>query len=299
MRTIPAALQTHLNGKTTTLAWCWRITRSDLVVIGFTDHDLDLSFDGTTFEADSGLIGSELEESLGLSVDNQELEGAVSSDDITESDIAAGLYDNAIVEVWRVNWAATSQRVLIKVGRLGELTRGKTSFIAEFRSLAADLDQPVGRVYGYKCDAVVGDARCQVDLDQAAFKGSATVASSGARNSLKTTGLSAFANAWFDHGVITFTSGANNGRSYPVKGHFAGSTQSLVLWEPAAADIEAGDGFDVTAGCDLLFKTCKDKFDNAVNFRGFPHIPNDDTIFQHPEVGDAGLDGGGNFLGKD
>jgi uncharacterized phage protein (TIGR02218 family) len=34
-----------------------------------------------------------------------------------------------------------------------------------------------------------------------------------------------------------------------------------------------GDGFTVTAGCDKSVKTCKAKFDNEVNFRGFPHVP--------------------------
>ncbi|XVN43247.1 MAG: phage BR0599 family protein [Candidatus Rickettsia vulgarisii] len=34
----------------------------------------------------------------------------------------------------------------------------------------------------------------------------------------------------------------------------------------------------ITAGCDKKFITCCNKFNNAVNFRGEPLIPNDDFI---------------------
>ena len=40
MKTLLPALQAHLDGGATTLAWCWRIERSDGVVFGFTDHDI-------------------------------------------------------------------------------------------------------------------------------------------------------------------------------------------------------------------------------------------------------------------
>ena len=39
-----------------------------------------------------------------------------------------------------------------------------------------------------------------------------------------------------------------------------------------------GDTFTVTAGCDKQFATCQAKFANAVNFRGFPHMPGNDFI---------------------
>uniref|UniRef100_UPI000E0CE318 baseplate hub domain-containing protein n=1 Tax=Alkalilacustris brevis TaxID=2026338 RepID=UPI000E0CE318 len=55
MKQLDPALQAHLDAGTTTLAWCWRITRADGVSFGFTDHDRTLAFDGTEFEPESGL----------------------------------------------------------------------------------------------------------------------------------------------------------------------------------------------------------------------------------------------------
>ena len=55
MRAIPSGLDTALRSGATTLSWCWRVARRDGVVYGFTDHDRDLTFDSTTYEAASGL----------------------------------------------------------------------------------------------------------------------------------------------------------------------------------------------------------------------------------------------------
>lgn len=71
------------------------------------------------------------------------------------------------------------------------------------------------------------------------------------------------------NGVLTWTTGNNAGLSYPVKGQDA---TSIELFIPTMANIQPGDNFSVTAGCDKTFETCKLKFSNAVNFGGFPHI---------------------------
>ena len=116
MKALSAALQAHLDGGTTTLAWCWRIERGDGVVFGFTDHDRELSFGGVTYEPDSGFAASEIRSGTDLAVDAQDAEGVLTSDTITETDILDGRWDNAAVEVWRVNWDAVGQRVLMLSG---------------------------------------------------------------------------------------------------------------------------------------------------------------------------------------
>ena len=83
MKQLPPALQAHLTTGTTTLAWCWRVTRGDGTA-GFADHDRDLAFDGTTFEAATGFTASEIKDLLGLSVDNLEVSSALKSDRLNE-----------------------------------------------------------------------------------------------------------------------------------------------------------------------------------------------------------------------
>ena len=50
------------------------------------------------------------------------------------------------------------------------------------------------------------------------------------------------------------------------------SLVSVETWLPAGDTVAVGDTFKVTAGCDKYFDTCKSKFDNGDNFRGFPHL---------------------------
>src|SRR5690606_14596765 len=77
MRILPAAFQAHLDGGTTTLAWCWRIERADAEVFGFTDHDRPLAFGGTTYEPESGFSASEIRAGSELAVDAQEAQGVL------------------------------------------------------------------------------------------------------------------------------------------------------------------------------------------------------------------------------
>ena len=59
------------------------------------------------------------------------------------------------------------------------------------------------------------------------------------------------------------------------------------LFEAPVRPIAPGDAFTIRAGCDKQFATCKAKFANAVNFRGFPLMPGDDVVVRYPNRGDA------------
>jgi uncharacterized phage protein (TIGR02218 family) len=295
MKLLPSALQSHLDTGTTTLAWCWRLTRRDGTRLGFTDHDRDLVFDGTTFAAATGFTATEIRDAVGLSVDNLEVESALSADSLNEDDLAAGLFDDAAIEIWRVNWADTAQRVLMRSGSIGEVRRSGPAFAAEVRGLAHYLQQPKGRLFQYGCDADLGDARCTVDLTAPAFRGSGTVVAASSLRLFTASGLGSFAGDWFTRGLVTFTSGANAGRAQEVRRHGAGPPASLELWQPMAHAIMAGDTFIVTAGCDKQFATCRAKFANGVNFRGFPHIPGNDFVTAVARSGDPSNDGGSRF----
>ena len=288
MKTLAPGLQAHLDTGATTLAWCWKITRADGVVLGFTDHDRPLSFAGTSFEPESGFTASEIRAGAELSVDAQDAEGALTSERITEADILDGRWDNATVEVWRVNWEAPAQRVLMRRGNIGRIRRGKVAFVAEVRSLSHYLNQPVGRTYQYYCDAALGDARCGIDLDGAAYSASGSVAEApGDRGFTVEAALDGFATGWFDLGTLNWTTGANAGRRAEVASHGAGEPARVTLIEPPVHPMAPGDAFTIRAGCDKRFATCRDRFANAGNFRGFPSMPGDDLVVRYPNRGDA------------
>ncbi len=279
MKTLPPGLQAHLDGGATTLAWCWRLARRDGRVLGFTDHDRDITFDGTTFEAAAGFTASEIKDAVGLAVDNLEVTSALQSDRLSEVDLAAGLYDDARVEIFRVNWQATDQRVLMRSGSLGEVKRGAGAFSAEVRGLAHYLQQPKGRLFQYTCDADLGDARCGVDLTLAPYRAAGTILAAHSSRRFLVAGLDGYADEVFTRGLFTMTSGAAAGLQVEIKEHQRSpGSVTLELWQAAGAPPLAGDSFVVTAGCDKSFATCKAKFANQASFRGFPHMPGNDFV---------------------
>jgi hypothetical protein len=216
MRTLPKGFADHIASGATRLATCWKITRADGTVLGFTDHDRPLIFGGTTFRP--MLDGGEMPARLGAQVSTGEVLGVLRSDAISEADIAAGLFDGAAVESWRVNWEDSEGRVLLTLTTIGEIVREDGAFRAELRSGQQALNRVRGRLYSPLCDAVLGDARCGVGTDHPEF----------------------------------------------------------------------------AQGCDRQLGTCRKRFGNVANFRGFPHIPGNDFVLRYPR-GDGELTGGALF----
>jgi uncharacterized phage protein (TIGR02218 family) len=283
MRVLPPALQAHLASGTTTLCYCWRVALKSGEKLGFTDHDVSLLFDGTTFEAEAGFTASSIESSLGLSVDNLEAEGALQSTKLDEARLRAGDFDHAQIEVWRVNWQDVSQRVLMRKGHLGEVTYGEGAFKVEVRGLSHLLNQQRGRLYQYGCDAELGDARCGVTVFS-----DAGVVNAVEEAALVLTGI-AFVDDWATRGRIQFA----NGKSLGVKRQRnVGSSTRVDLWAAIPFTVNEGDAVTLFAGCDKQFTTCKAKFSNAANFRGFPHMPGTDFVAAFAVSGDPNNDGG-------
>jgi uncharacterized phage protein (TIGR02218 family) len=282
VKTLPPALAAALASGVTTLTACWRLRRRDGVVLGFTDHDRPLVYDGVTHEAATGFSASEAVARADLSVGGLEVDGALTSDRLTAADIEAGLYDGAAVEIDLVDWTDPTRRVTLRTGVVGEIARLDGAFRAEIRSAAHALDAPRGRLFQHRCDADLGDARCGVVVEPHV----ATVAAVADRRRLVVTGLEDVADGRFDHGAAVFTSGACAGRKSEIKVHRVDAgTVELELWRTMTDPIAVGDTLEVSRGCDKRFETCRDRFANAAAFRGFPHIPGNDFLVASPVSG--------------
>ncbi|MBS0536873.1 MAG: DUF2163 domain-containing protein [Proteobacteria bacterium] len=291
MRSIPSALQAKLDSGVTTLCRCWIVTRRDGVNQGFTDHDDDVLLGAVICRAGTGLDGSEVTAKHGMAVDTSDMSGALSDDTLNEDDLAAGLYDSASVELWLADWSEPALRVLLAKGTLGEVKRDGTAFVAELRGLSRVLGEERGRLYTTICGADLGDGKCRIDLTSPSYRGSGTVVAMTASSSFTAGGLETFADGWFTAGKLTFTSGANAGLAMEVKAHRNAGSVVIDLWQTMPQPVAPGDGFTVTAGCDKRLATCHDRFDNIVNFRGFPHIPGNDFVLRYPVAGEPGNDG--------
>lgn len=287
MRTLASAFAENLAVDATTTCHCWRVTRRDGSVLGFTEHDHDLAFGDTVFMAASGFSASEAQAATGLSAGGDEVTGGFSHSAIREEDLASGCFDGARVELFLVNWASPDQHVHLNTREIGEVSRAGGEFRAELRSLAHRLDQPQGRVYGRRCDARLGDSRCGVAL--AAWRGEGVVTEVRDACRIVGSGLSGFESGFFRQGLLEFAGGP----AIDIERHqrYSDGTVELTFWLPAEAPVVVGAVFIITAGCDKSFATCKARFANHLNFRGFPHVPGADFAYSYAD-GERVHDGG-------
>ena len=278
MKSASTQLAAHVASETTTLATCWKVTRKDGAVLGFTDHDQNIVFGGLIYEASTGYTRSAIHTIADLSVDNLDIQSALDSETLIADDLRDGLWDNAEVEIFLVNWQNLSQgRILLKRGSIGQVELQDNVFKAELRGLTQSLQQQIVELYTPDCRADLGDARCKVNLAPLTVTGTVTAATDryGFTDASRTE-----ADGTWNGGLVTWTGGANAGRKMEI-GSFAGGAFTLFLPMPSA--IAVGDAYSLQPGCDKSFATCKARYGNGNNFRGEPYVPGTDQTLQYPD----------------
>jgi len=166
------------------------------------------------------------------------------------------------------------------------VSRANGAFRAELRGLSEALNAPQGRVYHPRCSARLGDGACKVDLGTETLSVQRQVQIMEEGRVFTFTGFPAFDAAWFEHGRLEVLTGPAQGLSGTVKNDTArpDGRRIIELWSALGILPMQGDQIRLTAGCDKAAGTCRLKFANFLNFRGFPHLPPEDWLMA-PQVG--------------
>lgn len=282
MKYIPPALKAHIEGQTTTLAWLVKLTRQDGFVIGFTTHDKDIMMDGLRYEASSAILPTSVESTNQMSVDNLDVEGIIDSESLSEEDLLAGKYNGARVDVYECNWADTSQGYIhLRRGTVGEVTIKGGAYTSEVRGMLEPLQKTTGRFYVIECNAALGDSRCKFDIESLAFNAT----SIGGSIDTVTLASAPQEPGFYAGGRIEFKSDTHTNVTIEIKSdELIGSVRTLTLWLPLATPMTSGETMRIYPGCDKRGETCKAKFSNFLNFRGFPDIPGRDLVMSYPNA---------------
>ena len=285
MKPISPALEAHLGGEVTTLAYLLKITRGDGVVKGFTTCDQNLVVGGVTYQADGAMTPSAMQSASGLATDNLDVTGILDSADISDADLEAGLYDHARIDVYACNWADLTQGTLqLRRGWIGEVARANTGgtghYVAELRGLHDLLQRPIGVYYTPECRYDLGDTNCTINTAAITVMGAVTGVTDNA-TFVDASGTAA--SGAFNYGKLSWLSGANIGLAMEVKSWDLNS-QTFTLWLPMPNAIAVGDSYSVYPGCNKRFTTCQNKFSNGVNFGGFPYVPGVGNILKYPDT---------------
>lgn len=177
----------------------------------------------------------------------------------------------------------------LAAGVTGNLSHGDRGFSMEVLTPGAMLgQQALLQTYTPGCRFELGDARCGVDLDALTVAGAVT--SVPALDARRAAARRIFFDSsrteddgYFALGQVEWQTGRNAGARSEVKSYDK-ATGQFVLWAPMLHPIEVGDTYTAAPGCDKTPETCISKFDNFVNFGGFPHVPGRDSISQTPDA---------------
>jgi uncharacterized phage protein (TIGR02218 family) len=285
MKPVSAALVTYLNAARANpdvpliFADTFTFTLSSGLILCYTNVDVSFSYGGNTYLANSVRIdGLKYKASIGLDVDQQQITcAALAADTITSGApflqaLRDGGFDGCTIERDRVFFSdriggTAIGSVTLFVGRLGQIDEiGRTTAKLTVNSLLTLLDIDMPRnVYQPTCLHTLYDSGCT--LVKNAYGTNGAVGAGSTASVINWTGASLN----FQQGSITFTSGVNQGATATVGSAITGT--SLTLLYPLESVPATGDGFTVYFGCDHTPGTCKTKFNNLTNFRGFPYVP--------------------------
>ena len=264
----------RLAAEVTQLAICWRVVRTDGVALGFTTHDRPLFIAGLCYESAPGVTPSAIVSSADLQVDTMEIAGALTDDAISAADLAAGRYDDAVVEIFMVDWRdPDSARQPLARGLIGSVEAGSNAdsgFVASVRGPTAALAVTAVETYSPQCRAALGDRRCRVATSGRTRR--VTVTIDAARGIVLPADL---APAAYIEGRLRILDGPMAGLERHI---IAADGDRLLLDNPPT--LPAAIRIQLWEGCDKTFSTCRDRFANAVNFRGEPHVPGADLLMR-------------------
>lgn len=262
-----------LTGDLTFLAICWRIVRADGLALGLTTHDRSLTIGGMRYESAPGMVPSAIVSSDDLEVDSMDVAGALSGDVISAADLDAGRYDGAAVSVFLVDWRDPDggQQRLVD-GRIGNVESGSgadSGFVAALRGPTASLSIPAVETYAPECRAELGDDRCRVPMRGRTVRSFV----SGEQAPLIVPAMLVESLGDFVDGRVRVLDGPAAGIDRRIIGAQA---DALMIGE--ALDLAPGTPIELWHGCDKRLATCANRFANAANFRGEPHVPGADIL---------------------
>lgn len=264
-----------------TAAWCVRIVCTDGTTIRLTTYPFNLIMsNGAVYETDSGYEATSYASNTSMAAASIDLEGFVGVGGITREQIASGVFDNARVYIFKCNYLSpVDDYEPVTSGFFGKTTLTDDRYRIEGMALIDALNQSVGRTYTASCGWVFGDARCGKDLTALDVVGALTSVTSSRvfRDSSR-----AEAADYFAAGTIQFTSGANAGlKPLEIKSYAADGT--ITTFEPAYYAPAIGDTFVMIPGCRKTLAACRDKWNNVLQYGGFPHMPTSNTYASRGE----------------
>lgn len=291
MRSVSVDLAADIDDGCTSLARLWKITRTDGVILYFTDGDQPIPYATHVYRADVGFTASAVM-ITGDYVNAQSvtIKAAMTDDGIAEDDIRMKRYEGAKGELSIINYLAPSHGIMkVFTGTFGRVEVGdKNEVSIELTPEGSALgNHAIGsEVYSPTCRNSFGNVNCSgpdLAIDLAALSVAFTV--DVIATNVITASEFTQADNQYAEGFILWVTGDNAGLRSPVARSLL-STHTVTLTQNPPKAIQVGDTGVAIPGCDKALDTCITKWNNVLNFRGEPNVP-DTTFLPMTNIGAA------------
>lgn len=258
-----------------TVATWWRVLRRDGVALGFTTHDRDIWTDGILHRATPGIVPSAIRRSADFEPDSAEVEGILSHESITSTDLSSGRFDDARVLIGIIDWESGERHVLYR-GAIGTVSEEAGKFVAELQSRKTELLRDIIPRTSPMCRAAFCGPGCGLSAVRYTHE-AVLVALDPMENSV--TVASTAHGPQLTGGSLRWLDGPQAGMSMNV---IATDGLTLMLDSPIDAAVKTGARAVLREGCDRTLETCATRFANAANFQGEPFLPGNDLVARYP-----------------
>lgn len=256
-----------------TVATFWRIYRRDGAALAFTSHDRDLIFGGITHRAAPGMVPAAIRMTTELSNDSAEAQGALHHDSIRAEDLAAGLFDEAAIDIGAVDWETLDHHVLY-CGQIGRIEDGEGQFSAELQSAKSLLERDLVPRTSPTCRAEFCGRGCGLSSERFTTM-RVVLALDLDTNRVRIAGI---AGEDYVDGHLRLLAGPQTGITFGI---IEADAEWLTLDRPLVAGTLPNARAILREGCDHTIATCAGRFANAINFRGEPFLPGNDLLSRY------------------
>lgn len=267
MRTIPVAVQTHLELSTRTMCTLVKLTRTDGVELFASTLNRPVTYDGDVYQA-LGFLRRDLSAEDEMSVGTTEVEGILDSAAITEDDVRAGRWDAAAWEMRRINYKAPADgAIFLGSGQLGTCRIGRLRWTAELLGLMQSAQNSLGNLNSPLCIHNFGKSEGGNGLGNGCTFDLATVTDTGTADSMDSDyyGIHDAArtepDGYYSNGTFRVMTGDMAGMEFEIRAYITGF---WVLFSALPYDV-TGEDYEIVRGCNKSLRQCVDDFDNVLD----------------------------------
>ena len=275
MKTIPIHLLNMYASECTSIAYLWRLKRTDGFILGLTDTDLPIRI-GDQIYHPGGFTPTANRTQNDLSVGNVDAEGILdpAGSFITNHDMISGKWNFAEILLSRCDYNnPEAGQEVIRRGWMGEINTNVETFRAEMRGLTQRLQASMAFTVEPNCRHSLGGKGCGADLALYTFDGEVTGVPD---DDVITDDIRAETAGYFNGGSFVWLSGRNIGVRTTVQ-RSVGKT--IALQGQMMNPIQIGDTYRAVRGCNKLRDgDCLNVFNNTINHGGFEDLPGRDRL---------------------